>query len=271
MTAPPLIEQDAAVQPTASPSFATNDKQLIPGRFNWEKQLRSARIPRHLKGFLLYLGTWMDAAGRNCRPSSRTICSDMDLSRQRVFELFSEAELRGWLRTEKRPGKPSERLPATPDPSDPSDGSPATEEAPTRQTHLTHPSDPSDPTRQTGLTQPEQHQNRTRPSGGDARPQTPQLPEHASRTRTDQIDPLTAVPDLNGTKQVTSRPRARNQLVQSPLLAIVETGIREYGIDDYQLTLPVPVPAPPPLDPEREQLWPQLAQQLTRINQGTAS
>ena len=196
MTAPPLINHDAAIQPSGSPSVHANEKPLVPGRFNWERQLRSARIPRHVKGFLLYLGTWMDAAGRNCRPSARTICDDLELSRQRVFELFSEAELRGWLRNEKRPGKPSERLPAIPDPSDPSDGSPTASETPTRQTHLTHPSDRSDTTRQTGLTQPEQHQNRTRPPGGDARPQTPQRPEHALRTRTDQHDPLTAVPEI---------------------------------------------------------------------------
>lgn len=72
---------------------------------------------------------------------------------------------------------------------------------------------------------------------------------------------------------MTTRPRARNQTVQSPLLAIVDTAMAEYAIDTYQLALsmPMPIPTPPPVDPERETLWPQLAAQLTRINQGTAS
>ena len=59
--------------------------------------------------------------------------------------------------------------------------------------------------------------------------------------------------------------------MQSPLLAIVDTALAEYAVDDCQLALSMPIPTPPPVDPERETLWPQLAAQLSRINQGTAS
>lgn len=121
-------------------------------RFEWERKLRQdTTVPRYLKGFLLLVGTYMNNDGTQAIPSAATLATQFHLSRQRVFELFQEAEVAGWLVTEKRPGKPSMRLPGTPDPSDgsyaypsdPSDG---------YQPDQPDPSDGSDPTRQTGRT-----------------------------------------------------------------------------------------------------------------------
>lgn len=121
-------------------------------RFEWERKLRQdTTVPRYLKGFLLLVGTYMNNDGTQAIPSAPTLAAQFHLSRQRVFELFQEAEAAGWLVTEKRPGKPSVRLPAVPDPSDgsyaypsdPSDG---------YQPDPSDPSDGSDPTRQTGRT-----------------------------------------------------------------------------------------------------------------------
>lgn len=143
-------------------------------RFVWERALRAGGAPRYLMGFLLLIGTYMDNNGTNAVPSTATLTAQFGLSRQRVFELLAEAENTGWLITRPRPGKPSERLPATPMPVNgqlvlvaPEDVTPSVPPDLTRQTGLTgthqtgltgtdpgdsHPSDPSDATRQTGLT-----------------------------------------------------------------------------------------------------------------------
>lgn len=155
-------------------------------RFAWERALRSSDVPRYLKGFLLLIGTYMNNDGVNAIPSTATLMSQFGLSRQRVFELLGEAESAGWLITRARPGKPSERLPATPTPVNgqltllitpdvtpgvtrqtgltgtrqmgltgtrPPEGDPSDGSDPTRQTHLTgtpDPSDGSDPTEEIG-------------------------------------------------------------------------------------------------------------------------
>ncbi len=85
-------------------------------RFAWERALRDSDVPRHVKGFLLLIGTYMDNDGTSALPSAPKLMKQFGLSRQRVFELLSEAEAAGWLITRARPGKPSERLPATPEP-----------------------------------------------------------------------------------------------------------------------------------------------------------
>jgi hypothetical protein len=86
-------------------------------RFVWERALRDGGAPRYLMGFLLLIGTYMDNDGTNALPSVPKLATQFGLSQQRVFELFKEAEATGWMLTRKRPGKPSERLPATPTPS----------------------------------------------------------------------------------------------------------------------------------------------------------
>jgi hypothetical protein len=121
-------------------------------RFAWERALRDGGVPRYLMGFLLLIGTYMNNDGTNAIPSTAKLTTQFGLSRQRVFELLAEAETAGWLITRARPGKPSERLPATPMPVSgqlvlvaPEDVTPPLPPDVTRQTRLTG-------TRQTGLT-----------------------------------------------------------------------------------------------------------------------
>lgn len=143
-------------------------------RFAWERALRDGGVPRYLMGFLLLIGTYMNNDGSNAIPSTAKLIAQFGLSRQRVFELLAEAETGGWLITRARPGKPSERLPATPTPVNgqlvliaPESVTPPITPPVTRQTGLTgtrqmgltgtdnsgtHPSDGSDGTRQMGLT-----------------------------------------------------------------------------------------------------------------------
>lgn len=73
---------------------------------------------------------------------------------------------------------------------------------------------------------------------------------------------------LAGNHQRPSTARARAP--QSPLLAVIDGDLPDHPVDDYQLALSMPL-EPPVLDPDREAQWPALAEQLTRINQGTAS
>jgi hypothetical protein len=68
------------------------------------------------------------------------------------------------------------------------------------------------------------------PQMGAPPPPSPPRPERTQApTRTDRIDPLTAVPDLNDTKQVTSRPRARNETVDRPLMTVILNECGECG------------------------------------------
>lgn len=134
-------------------------------RFAWERALRDSGAPRHLMGFLLLIGTYMDNDGTKATPSAPTLGAKFGLSQQRVFELLKEAEATGWLITRKRPGKPSQRLPATPTPSQGQltlvvtpDITPQTGLRGTPQMGLrgreflgAHVSDPSETTSQTGL------------------------------------------------------------------------------------------------------------------------
>jgi hypothetical protein len=134
-------------------------------RFVWERALRDGGAPRYLMGFLLLIGTYMNNDGTNAMPSVPTLATQFALSQQRVFELFKEAETTGWLITRKRPGKPSERLPATPTPFSGQltllvtpDVTPQMGLMGTPQTHLRgqeapdpDPSDPSETTPQTHL------------------------------------------------------------------------------------------------------------------------
>lgn len=95
----------------------------MTGRFEWERALRAAPgMPWHVKAFLLYIGTYMSADGRNARPSVARIVRETGLSRSRVFELLQAGEAAGWLRTVPEKGKTSLRLPTVPtgdtDPSD---------------------------------------------------------------------------------------------------------------------------------------------------------
>lgn len=99
---------------------------------------------------------------------------------------------------------------------------------------------------------------------GCAPPPDPRGPEHASRTRNERDEPLTAVPDLNDTKRVTSQTRARIESSNRPLLALIEN-TDPITVDDYQLTIPVEMPAPPP-DRYRDEVLPALAAQLAGIN-----
>ncbi len=92
-----------------------------------------------------------------------------------------------------------------------------------------------------------------------ARPPDPPRHDAPPGRRTDQPAELTAVPDHNDTKQVTSQTRTRE--INRPLLAIVET---EYPVDDYQLTIPMEIPPP------TEVTWADLGAQLARINGATA-
>jgi hypothetical protein len=186
-----------------------------------------------MKGFLLYLGTFMDNNGRNCRPSSRTVGNDWNIGRQRVFELFSEAEESGWIRTEKRPGKPSERLPTVPTRQTPPDGSEAAESTPDPSTRQGPPDGSENGTR---LLAPDYtRQARADPTGTEQEemgrpapsPRGPKQPQAV--TWPDRIDPLTAVPDLNDTKQVTSQTRTRNETVQSPLMTVISNECQECG------------------------------------------
>lgn len=90
--------------------------------------------------------------------------------------------------------------------------------------------------------------------------------------RTERIGSLTLVANLNNTQQVTSKraeansPNSRQQL---PIMGLVEGGLSDrIPIDPDQLDL-IPAPNPPPelpADPRRAELWPLLANQLTRIN-----
>lgn len=48
-------------------------------------------------------------------------------------------------------------------------------------------------------------------------------------TRTDRIDPLTAVPDLNDTQQVTSKTRARIESTDRPLMTVIQGECAECG------------------------------------------
>lgn len=94
-------------------------------RFVWERTLRSdSTMPRHLKGFLLLVGTYMSNNGRDAMPSVARLAEQFRLLPSRVFELLAEAERLGWIETQKRPGKPSERLPAIPTPAAGSGGVP---------------------------------------------------------------------------------------------------------------------------------------------------
>ncbi len=229
-------DESAAIQPIVDLVPEANEEThlgTVPGRFPWERQLRSAVISRTMKGFLLYLGTFMDNNGRNCRPSSRTVGNDWNIGRQRVFELFSEAEESGWIRTEKRPGKPSERLPTVPTRQTPPDGSEAAESTPDPSTRQGPPDGSENGTR---LLAPDYtRQARADPTGTEQEemgrpapsPRGPKQPQAV--TWPDRIDPLTAVPDLNDTKQVTSQTRTRNETVQSPLMTVISNECQECG------------------------------------------
>lgn len=101
-------------------------------------------------------------------------------------------------------------------------------------------------------------------TGGTLPPCPPATQADASADLDRSHDPLTAVPDLNDTKQVTSKTRTRAN-INRPLMTIVETETVEYPVDDYQLTLSVEIPPPPP-DRYRDEILPALAEQLGRIN-----
>lgn len=107
----------AAIVNEVSPRVTAYQVTGSNARFVWERKLRDdTTVPRHVKGFLLLIGTYMNNDGTSAIPSTAKLTAQFGLSRQRVFELLGEAEASGWLLTRARPGKPSERLPATPTP-----------------------------------------------------------------------------------------------------------------------------------------------------------
>jgi hypothetical protein len=112
---------------------------------------------------------------------------------------------------------------------------------------------------------PEYSDTEVREKNGGTLPPDPLRPEHASRTRTEQHDPLTAVPNPNATNDVTSRPRAH--AIDRPLVALIEGEPPVHQIDDYQLTLSVEIPAPQPFAPDdrRESEWAAIAPHITRL------
>ncbi|HET9892611.1 MAG TPA: hypothetical protein VFQ42_19135 [Mycobacterium sp.] len=228
-------------------------------RFRWERAVRKAGIPMHVKGFALLIATYMNADGSNARPSSKRLIEDTGYSRQRVFELLAEAESAGWLVTVKVAGKPSERRPSMPSTApgedgtlslfsdlDESDDDGVTGDTPdvTRQTQtdgypsdasdylgvgLSHnPSDTPDDTRQTRLTQQEQDRNNQgHAAPGPLRHDPPQAPG-----RTDQ-----PVPD-----QRTGEPPNLSPELDPPP---VRAGTRASRVHRVVLTVDVPRGRPP--------------------------
>lgn len=229
-------------------------------RFRWERALRKARIPMHIKGFVLLVGTYMNGDGSNAVPSSKRLIEDTGYSRQRLFELLAEAEATGWLTTVAVPGKPSVRLPSMPATAPGEDGTLslfsdvdnggdsgviATRSDVTRQTQTDgypsdtpdplamgvghNPSDTSDDTRQTHLTQQEQDRN----NQGHAAPGPLRHDPSQAPGRTDQ-----QLPD-----QRTQSPQNSNPGLNPPL---VRTGTRaSRRAARVVLTVDVPQEVPP--------------------------
>jgi Helix-turn-helix domain len=147
-------------------------------RFAWERALRADRtLPWHVQGFLHFLASYMDADGKNAYPSVVRLAVESGSSQATVYRLLQEAESAGFVVSERSPGKPSARFPATPNPSHPREG--YTDDPPS--TPLTdvsgHPSHeregytglPLSPVRETPLTG-ETQQEQTMKSLGHAAP-----------------------------------------------------------------------------------------------------
>lgn len=171
--------------------------------FEWQRAMRSATLPGSLKLLLWTISSYAGMDGRDARPPVLRLCSDVGLSRQRLFELLRDAQESGWISRATRPGRPTEYVLSIPfrscvdsgvevvDPSDGSDGSgpgsasgesdnpsdvPDWSEPPYPSDgsdgSTPYPSDRSDEGSQTGLTRPTQDH----PTGGHAGPQAPRRP-----------------------------------------------------------------------------------------------
>lgn len=107
---------------------------------------------------------------------------------------------------------------------------------------------------------------------GGTLPPDPLRTEHPSGTRNDQAERLTAVPHLNGTRQVTHQTRARKNTAaqrQIPIMFAIDGALSPEPIptDPNQLDL-IPEPTPPD-NAQRQADWGRLENQLTRINTHT--
>lgn len=87
-----------------------------PSRFEWERALRTADLPWHIKSVLLLVGTYMSHNGHDARPSVPKLAEHTGLSRASIFRILADAAAAGWILNDPRPGYCTTRLPATPVP-----------------------------------------------------------------------------------------------------------------------------------------------------------